>query len=142
MKHHPIQLLNVQVEELSIKALDRVSFADKEYPKTFDYTVGRTDFNEETKQIAVKVDLSIKPDEDETIDRPFSLLVSVSAHFSVDTEVFPMDKIYNWAMHNAPIVILPYVREHVYSLSLRAGFEPVMLPLVEVPTVKIVKNND
>lgn len=137
MKNHPIQILNFFVDELKIIVHDRIKFQNKDYPKTFDYSVGRTDFDEANSIIAVKVILSIKPENEEDIDRPFSMTVSVSAQFNVDKNKFPIDKIDHWAIHNAPIVILPYIREQVYSLSVRAGFDPVILPLVEVPTVKI-----
>ncbi|AEF21453.1 protein-export chaperone SecB [Pseudomonas fulva] len=139
MTNHPIQLLNVLVDELNITVHDRVNFAGADYPKTFDYSVGRTEFDEASKIIAVKVIVSIKPEDPERIDRPFSMTVAVAAQFVVDTEVFPMDKLEQWANHNAPIVILPYVREQAYSLSVRAGFDPIILPLVEVPTIKIQK---
>lgn len=139
MKPHPIQLLNVQVEELNIIVHDRVSFLNTDYPKTFDYSVSRTNFDDQNNLIAVKVDLEIKPEDEGIIDRPFSLKVSVSAQFSVDVTKFPIDKIYIWAENNAPIVILPYVREHVYMLTMRSGFDPVILPLVEVPTIKVVQ---
>lgn len=139
MKRHPIQLRNVFVDELHAVVHDRISFAEKEYPRNFDYTVFSTDFDEESSTIAVKVEFSIQPSEDaETADRPFSMKVVVTAAFSVDTELFPVDLLEHWSFNNAPVVLIPFIRENAYALSSRIGFEPVLVPMIEVPTVKIV----
>lgn len=139
MKHYPIQLLNVFVDQLEIIVHDRYRFTDDNYAKTFDYTVYSTDYDESNAIIGVKVELSIKPEstEPEQLDRPFSLLVAVAGQFKVDAEQFPTHLLQDWAVNNAPIVLLPFIREHAYSLSARAGFNPVLLPLVEVPTVRL-----
>lgn len=143
MKHHPIQLRNVSVEELSIVTLDRIKFQDVDYPKDFQYTIYSTEFNADSSAIFVKVELDIKPKDEASIDRPFSLKVVISGEFTVDQELFPMDMIQNFATHNAPIILMPYIREQAFGLTQRAGFTPIILPLVEVPTIKIVsKEND
>ncbi|MHB0818440.1 hypothetical protein ACYCFK_09190 [Stutzerimonas stutzeri] len=139
MKQHPIQLLNVFVDELRAVVLDRNSFAEKEYPKTFNYKVFSTNFDEENSTIAIKVEFSIQPPEDaEVADRPFSMKIVVTAAFSVDTELFPADLLEHWSFNNAPVVLIPFIRENAYALSSRIGFEPVLIPMIEVPTVKIV----
>lgn len=139
MKHHPIQLRNIYVDELHAVVHDRISFIDQDYPKTFDYTVFSTDFNEENSTISVKVEFSIQPpDDSEILDRPFSMKVVVTAAFSVNTEIFPVDLLEDWSFNNAPVVLIPFIRENAYALSSRIGFEPVLVPMIEVPTVKIV----
>lgn len=143
MKHYPIQLQNVWVEELSMIVHDRFKFPNDGYDKSFKYTVYSTSFDEESSLIAVKVELSIEPEslEPEKLDKPFSLKVSVAGEFKVDTEKFPMQHLEDWSVKNAPIILLPYIREHAFSLSVRSGFNPVVLPLVEVPTIKIVNQD-
>lgn len=138
MNPHPVQLLAVEVEDLNISVLDRQKFVDVDYPKDFDYTVYSTEFNEANSVVRIKVELNVKPATDGVIDRPFVLKVGVAGVFSVDTARFPAEMVKKFAMHNAPIVLLPYVREHAFALSQRAGFEAIILPLVEVPTFKIV----
>ncbi len=138
MKLHPVQLLAVEVEDLSISVLDRERFNGADYPKDFDYTVYSTEFNEENSVVRIKVELNVKPAVEGVIDRPFVLKVGVAGVFSVDTARFAADMVQKFAIHNAPIVLLPYVREQAFALSQRAGFEAIILPLVEVPTFKIV----
>lgn len=139
MEKHPVQLVDIEVEQLNITSLDRQGFEGKEYAKDFTYSVAHTDYDEETKTISVKVEMDVSPENPEEIDRPFSLHISLIGHFRVDPEKFPMDKINHWAANNAPVIILPYIREHAYSLSMRAGFEPIIFPLIQVPTIKVVK---
>jgi len=141
MKLHPIQLLSVETEELSIVVHERVKFLNNDYPKDFDYTIFSTEFDEDQSIIKVKVELNVKPAEEGTIDRPFSLKVGVAGAFKVDTSIFPVDKLDIFIVHNAPLILLPYVREHAFSLTQRAGFEAIILPLVEVPTIKVTNNN-
>lgn len=142
MKLHPVQLVSVEVEDLNITVLDRIGFINTDYPKDFDYTVYSTEFDEEQSLIRVKVELNVKPASEGVIDRPFALKVGVAGVFSVDTSIFPVDKIQGFAVHNAPIVLLPYVREHAFALSQRGGFDAIILPLVEVPTIKIVAGEE
>ncbi len=33
------------------------------------------------------------------------------------------------------MILQPYLREHVFALTARAGFQPLILPLIEVPTL-------
>lgn len=139
MKLHPIQLLSVETEELSIVVHERIKFLNSEYPKDFDYTIFSTEFDQEQSIVKVKVELNVKPPEGESIDRPFTLKVGVAGAFKVDTSIFPADKLDVFIVHNAPLILLPYVREHAFSLTQRAGFEAIILPLVEVPTIKISK---
>lgn len=138
MKRHPIQLINIFVDELHATVFDRVSFADNQYPKTFEYTVFSTEFDADDSTIAVKVEFTIQPADEELIDRPFSMKIVVSAVFSVDTDTFPVEMLNDWSFNNAPVVLIPFIRENAYALSSRIGFEPVLIPMIEVPTVRIV----
>ncbi|WP_374979226.1 protein-export chaperone SecB [Pseudomonas solani] len=137
MKRHPIQLQNVFVDELSLVVLDRFGFKNGEWDKGFTYGLSRTEFDKENSTIAIKVELAIEPEDPEIIDRPFVAKVSLFGVFKVDQSQFPVDKIEQFAEINAPIILLPYVREHIFGLTARSGFDPVILPLIEVPTIKI-----
>jgi preprotein translocase subunit SecB len=63
--------------------------------------------------------------------------VEILGRFSIDTKAFPVEHVPEWARTNAPIMLFPYLREHVYSLTLRAGFKPAVLPLITVPTIRV-----
>lgn len=70
---------------------------------------------------------------------PYFLFVEVVGIFEVDESKFPPDRIYEWANANAMYVMYPYLREHVYALTSRAGFRPLLLELLEVPLFTLGK---
>lgn len=140
MKLHPIQLVSVETEELFIVVHERAKFLNNDYPKNFDYTIYSTELDKDQSIVKVKVELSVKPSDPGVIDRPFTLKVGVAGAFKVDTSTFPIEKLDIFIVHNAPLILLPYVREHAFSLTQRAGFEAIILPLVEVPTFKIASD--
>lgn len=127
------------IEHLELIVHDRYRFADDDYDKSFEYTVFNTNFDEESSTVWVKVQLSIEPKDTtpEKLDRPYTLKVAVAGQFKVDTEKFKVEFLQDWSIKNAPILLLPFIREHAYSLSARAGFNPVLLPLFEVPSFVI-----
>lgn len=138
MDRHAIQLSNITVDELYIKALDRESFVDKDFPKDFSLTVSRSEYDPEEKVISVRLEMNVQPETD-VVDRPYEMRIKIAGHFEVDEEKFPIEHINNFAENNAPIILIPYIREQAYSLSIRAGVEPVIFPLVQVPVFRIVK---
>ena len=60
--------------------------------------------------------------------------VEILGLFNVDDERFPIKSVHSWAKQNAPLILYPYLREQVFSLTSRAGFEGTLLPLFQVPT--------
>lgn len=139
MDRHPIQLVSLDVEELYLRVLDRYKFTDKEYSQEFSLSVGRSDYDAERKEIFVKLTLEFIPEVGKELDRPYEMRVQVAGQFQVDDQLFPIEQINNWAQYNAPMILIPYIREHSYSLSIRAGFEGLIVPMITVPTLKIQK---
>ena len=138
MDRHAIQLSNITVDELYIKTLDRESFVDKDFPRDFSLTVSRSEYDPEEKIISVRLEMNIQPESD-VVDRPYEMRIKIAGHFEVDEEKFPIEQINNFAENNAPVILIPYIREQAYSLSIRAGVDPVLFPLVQVPVFRIVK---
>ncbi|WP_417561314.1 hypothetical protein [Marinomonas sp.] len=137
---HAIQMDVIRVPELSIRVNrdsgDSVvqSVSENEFVMKF----GHSEFDDESNQIGVGVIIDIgNIDASETSEFEFDLRVRVEATFSVDTKTFPVDKLDHWASFNAPLIIYPYLREEVYSLTSRALRSPKLLPLLELPTIKI-----
>lgn len=132
LKLHPIKLLNIQILELHLRINDltKAFKPDEEGSRKFTFSSGFSEYNAENKIIAVgtKVEIGMSGEQ-----HPFSMRVELVGEFQVNNETFPVEKIPHWAKHNAPILLIPYLREQVYSLSLRCGLNPVLLPLVEVP---------
>jgi preprotein translocase subunit SecB len=136
MERHAIQLLNITVDELYIKTLDRQNADDESFSREFSLTVGRSDYDAEKKMISVRLLMEMMPEEG-TEDRPFEMRIAVAGHFEVDEERFPIAEINNFAEKNAPIILIPYIREQAYALTMRAGVEPLIFPLITVPVFKV-----
>jgi len=60
----------------------------------------------------------------------------MTGEFAIEDN-FPRDKIELWASINAPFVIYPYMRERLYYITNQGGYPPIMLPLLQIPTIKI-----
>jgi preprotein translocase subunit SecB len=39
-------------------------------------------------------------------------------------------------MKNAPAILFPFLREQAYALSIRCGFPPFILPLIQLPSIQ------
>lgn len=138
MDRHPIQLIDVTVEELYFKKRGHKKPEDQELE--FSLTVSRSDYDETEKMFSVKVEIEVEPEKESAL-KPYEMRLSIAGHFKVDEDHFPNDKIYTFAERNAPIILIPYIREQAYSLTVRAGVEPLIFPLVQVPSFKLVSQS-
>ena len=123
---HAIQLKKVIVRELAFKKLSNKECGDI----SVKLNVGHSPFQPESHIITVSLKCGI--DENPS----FSVNVEVSGVFEVDTDHFDIAFINEWAQKNAPYILHPYLREQLYSLTMHAGVEPLLLPLVQVPTTR------
>lgn len=130
-KLHAIQLIELRVAELGIK-VDLEAPRDTGLPE-FTIETGRSNYDPETHQIQVRMRVVAGEGEDDVV----SLRVEIHGRFEVDESSFPMDKLDHWADHNAPMVLYPYIREHVYSLTSKVGLPEGLLPLIEIPTFRV-----
>jgi preprotein translocase subunit SecB len=127
-ENHPIQLRSLKVLELSIKVIPEHVQLEPNV-ENFSLFHGHSEYDSKDKSIAVRI--GIEMDQDEL---PFELRVEILGIFEVDEDQFPLKFINNWAEKNAPLILYPYLREHVFSLSTRAGFGGTLLPLFQMPT--------
>ena len=136
-KPHAISVEWVLPIELSIKA--HVPPSPDVGLKEFSYSlsVGLGQYDEKEKSVTIALKLETLEDEEKKGELPYSLKIELLAAFEVDEERFEIEYIEDWAKRNAPFILYPYLREHAYALTLRCGFEPFMLPLVEIPTSKV-----
>ncbi len=130
-KLHAIQLIELRVAELGIK-VNLEAPRDTELPE-FTIETARSNYDPETCQIQVRMRVVAGGGGEDVV----SLIVEVHGRFKVDESGFPMDKLDHWADHNAPMVLYPYIREHVYSLTSKVGLPEGLLPLIEIPTFRI-----
>lgn len=144
--YHPIQLRDVRVLSLFIKDNPHydVEAGSKEDYSNFSFFHTHSEFDSERKAFAVKVRATIGVNEEPELCEeqehcyPFKLDVELVGMFEVvDTDSFDENDIPSFAKQNAPLILYPYLREHVYSLTTRAGYESAVLPLFEVSPFKI-----
>lgn len=135
---HPIQLVALKVLELTISVNPEFDQEQDLDPKWFALTTGHSKYDDENRTIPVKVKAQIKSEEG---NAPFDLLVELLGIFEVDDQRFPITFVEDWARRNAPLILYPYLREQVYSLTSRCGFEGALLPLLELPTFKLPPQN-
>ncbi|MBU9424469.1 protein-export chaperone SecB [Burkholderia gladioli] len=135
---HAIQLADLRVLEVSLRA--NLDVRKTEAPGQFQFEAGHGDYQAERKRIRVKV--SAKMGEIDDGISPFSLKIELIGTFVVDTSRFREEHVLQWAKTNAPLVLYPYLREQVYGLTARAGFNPAVLPLLEIPTFRLITQAD
>lgn len=134
---HAIQLEALKTVELRINVLREP--ADQIRLKKGEFSVkGGHQIDLESNTVAVRAQFEVGDESGEDDSFPFYVFVKVMGLFRVDTERFPQDKITWWAKTNSVHILWPYIREHVYGLTSRCGLPPVILPLIEVPSVKVV----
>lgn len=133
-KEHAIQIKALKVITLSIEA--NTNNAQDMDPDNglFKLFHGHSAFMPELREIAVNIGAEIDSEENSA---PFSLKVELLGIFHIDISRFKEEHIIPWAKTNAPLILYPYLREHVYSLTSRAGFKGVLLPLFEIPSFNI-----
>ncbi|ENM3733747.1 protein-export chaperone SecB [Vibrio cholerae] len=133
---HPIQILGIDYLKLYLEK-NPASEQDELEQGNFQIQSMHSDLNEDTSEIWVKVRCLIGYDDDanKEKDASFWLEVELEAAFEVDTEKFSPKSLPHWAQTNATIVLYPYIREAVASLSGRLfNKDHVVLPLLTVPT--------
>jgi preprotein translocase subunit SecB len=136
---YPIQANFIAVRELYIKPHKPHKPPNQQIganPYEFTLKTAHTAYDKERHVIEVgaQVEYGIETKTDEVV--PYSLRVHIMGQFRVDETQFDKAKIDAWARINGPYILYPYLREHVFALTARAGFEPLLLPLLELPTIK------
>lgn len=131
---HPIQLKDIFVSELSAFVHDQDAARDFVGNVHVNTKMGNTPYEEGSSFVGVRVNATVAPAITEGQEKPsFELTVKLEGNFEVDISKFKPEYIDEWARVNAMYLILPYVREHMYGLALRAGIRGVMLPTLVIP---------
>jgi len=134
-KLYGIQLEKITILELFIRSNQIPNEDEKPEATEINLLSGYSEYDVESKRIniAIKIEIGLEKDS----NSPFSMRVELVGEFCVDEEKFPIKHIEHWAKNNAPYILHPYLREQVYALTSRIGFDPLILPLVETPVLTI-----
>lgn len=131
---HPIQLREITVSHLSISVHDFKEAKNYEGEVDLTIKIGTSDFDENDPFIAVGIKVSVAPRKSESdASSSFEIKVELSGQFQVDFKQFKFEHLNRWAQINAPFLLMPFVREQVYGLAMRAGIKGVVFPLYIQP---------
>lgn len=126
---YPASLIRVDTWEVQYKAF-RMSDPSVDN-ETFELGFGRSEWRESDRTIDAVVTFESGKKEGGS---NYYLRIEVRGRFSVTTSKYSAEQIQRWAERQAPVVLMPFLREQVYSFTIRTGFKPVLVPMVQVPT--------
>lgn len=137
---HPIQLESIAIKKLSIDVWDMNQAINYKGDLSLQIQNGHGEFNPEDSSINVAVRANLGtpiPDESQKYieSAPFYIEVELFGLFIVDTKQFDVKHLPQWAKVNAPFLLMPYLREHLYGLSARANIQDIIIPLFVQPPV-------
>ncbi|MEO3712380.1 hypothetical protein [Roseateles flavus] len=105
--------------------------------------LGRSEFDRNDPNISIGLRIETKPETADPATEPaeesgtavpaFVVEVELQGNFVVDYAKFSFENLARWAEVNAPFILLPYAREQVYGLALRAGIRGLTFPLFIQP---------
>lgn len=134
---YPIQTTFIVVREIHFVSHRPPSASDKIDQSRISITQSATPFNEATRRVQVTLTAEVGPGpEPEANPPPFSVKVSMTGEFVIDPS-FPTDKIRLWIIQNSAYLIFPYLRERLHYITGQGGYPPILLPLMQIPTIKI-----
>lgn len=147
---HPIQLQEITINKLSVVIHDHEKALAYQGGVSMKMGHGKSDFSTDDCTISIGIRVKVEPttseisessENDADAGNPaFVLEVELHGHFLINLEKFQQKHIDLWAKNNAPFLLLPYVREHIYGLANRAGIRGMVLPLFIQPgTENLVK---
>lgn len=136
----PIQLLKVDIGEIAYSCAG-FSDATKRPTDKFDLNVAVSPYDETTKALQVALSFNSKFDPAESsFPHAYSLRITVHGQFQVVAEEklpFPVSEMRKWAEKNGTIILLPFLRESVYTITQKTGFQPLMIPMIEVAAFRV-----
>jgi preprotein translocase subunit SecB len=135
----PIQLAKVDIGEIQYSC---AGFSDANVvpAETFNLKVTVSAYDSESKSLQVALTFDSKSDPDNSaLPYPYSLQITVHGQFFVheDRLPFPVAEIRKWAEKNGVIILLPFLRESVHTISQKTGFPPMMIPMIEVSAFQV-----
>lgn len=130
---HAIQLEDITVTKLSLIVVKPKAALNFEGEINLKIEVGTPEFKEDNPNISVAIRIQAQPTVEEGSESPFTIEVDLMGHFKVDYSKFKYEHLKRWSKVNAPFLLLPYAREHIYGLGVRAGIRGLVVPLFIQP---------
>ena len=121
MKTNTYQLESINLIESFFKREPEISYESDEFSSNIDIKSG---YNIEDNKLLVMLEIEFYAG----IPEKKQIIISVKmlgVFKKLNTEGISIDK---FAKINAPAIIFPFIREHIATLSLKAGIYPILLP--------------
>lgn len=139
MKSHPIQIAFIGVRELHVVTHKPPQKQDGPLKLEGDMApklaVKPCDYDEETNTITSFYHCEIG--QIESGKTPIFIRVILGVVFKViDSSKFDIPTASSFVKKYSTVMVHPFLREHVYSLSIKTGFPPIILPSISVPIFK------
>lgn len=133
---HPIQLKEILISHLEIKIFDHNKALNFTGDVEQEMKIRTAASFDESPEIDVGIKATVCPKKVHESEEPcFIVSVDLTGLFLIDLQRFNTEDLKDWVKINAPYLLLPYVREHVYGVASRAGIRGLMLPLLIQPRV-------
>jgi preprotein translocase subunit SecB len=121
MKTNTYQLESINLIESFFKREPEILYESDEFSSNIDINSG---YNIKNNKLLVMLGIEFYAGTPEK--KQIIISVKMLGVFKqLDTEGISIDK---FAKINAPAIIFPFIREHVATLSLKAGIHPILLP--------------
>lgn len=139
MDESPVQLTFLGVKELHVETFWPVSLTSNYTPEdgVIQHAIGAFDTEKRTVQVKLRFISGKRPNSPEEVKQlqdqnrqPFLLRAEVVGEFTVAPNSIPEAEVPQWAQKSVAPILMPFLREQVYALSLRVGVQPILIPLV------------
>lgn len=117
------RFLNVLLLESSFKREAEINFGDSEFKNDINVDIEK---KIESNKLFVTLNLVFKAGKEN--DCRISSKISMLGLFELPEVEDPTLNIEYFGSVNAPAIIFPFVREHLASVSMKAGINPILLP--------------
>jgi hypothetical protein len=136
---HPLQLVKAELTEVQYRAF---TVPDPTVDVgMLNLGFGRSDYVPLQNQIDASIVLEAGKN-DPASGSPYYLKMELKGHFKIEDGTLSQEKVQAWIERAAPYVLLPFMREHAYGFTVRAGVMPIMIPLYQVPTAPLVGESE
>lgn len=129
-------LHNVILMESSFKRAAQVSFSDEGFKGEIDISIG-VEKEENGINLTVSLTVTYKAGIENQEPQIQSLIKMIGNFQCPETEIEL--SVESFAKVNAPAIIFPFVREHLASVSMKAGINPILLPPVNFVRLEEIK---
>lgn len=143
---HPVQLQFVAARELFLKLYRPLERNESLPEKDVRIESAASAYDPASRTVQVSVQATLGEDAEPTPERLAALLaadapvlrlkVLLVGQFKVDDAIFPLAELDEWTALGAPLTLYPYLREEVSALTARCAARPLVLPLLQAPTIR------